>query len=326
MGSTARSLLPLVAAAWLQAGCGADARDAREPGSTPTGPPADIENFERALAILPPSPVYVAWADVDALRDGPLSPFLDRVEEPLPVPGSAGTSFMRDNLDSIHRLAGGIYITLSGPALFVVIRGGLSTEELFAAVKQWAGERSATATPCKVRGRPGLRIADTVLVDAGSGLFINGPEPLATRTLDLMHKRITGSAEVPQLTYLASHTIGDDACLVIAGIAPPGSTAWLEKKNLPSVVGSRFLLSVQTSETVDLRLGLLPGRPIKPIWFAQEVNTFLVRAAEDDSVVELGMSEWVEGLEVELLGKGIVVRGSLEGDRLLEVAGSMGGA
>jgi hypothetical protein len=293
--------------------------------AVPASEPDPLADFASAAAILPPAPIAIAWADVDALRQGPVSPLLDLVEGNVPAAEDSGTTFLSENLDVIHRIAGGIYVTLSGPAFFIVIDGDMATEKLFADVKAWAREKGATAVPDRVRGRPGLRIGDTVLVDAGDGLFVNGPEGLAGRTLDLLEKKVTGNAMNASVDYLARNTIRDGAALVVAGIAPPSSTHWLTSKNLPSVVGSRFLLAVETPGSVDLRLGLLPGKPIKPIWFAQEVNTFLVRAADDRAIVDAGMSEWVEGLDVELLSKGIVVRGSLEGERLVEIVQEAGG-
>ena len=74
-----------------------------------------------------------------------------------------------------------------------------------------------------------------------------------------------------------------------------------------------------------MRLGMLPGKPIKPIWFAQEVNTFLVRAAKDPGIEKLELGDWVEGLDVELLSKGIVVKGTLGQEKFLEVVQGRGG-
>jgi hypothetical protein len=322
MDVSPRVLACCVAALCLAPGCSG----ASGPGpAVPVVEPDPLADFASAAAILPPAPIAIAWADVDALRGGPVSPLLELVQGNVPAEEDSGTTFLSENLHAIHRIAGGIYVTLSGPAFFIVIHGDMATETLFADVKAWAGDRGATAVPDRVRGRPGLRIGNTVLVDAGDGLFVNGPEGLAGRTLDLLEKKATGSAMNASVEYLARNTIGDGACLVVAGIAPPSSTDWLTSKNLPSVVGSRFLLAVETPGTVDLRLGLLPGKPIKPIWFAQEINTFLVRAADDQAIVDAGMSEWVEGLDVELLSKGIVVRGSLEGERLVEIVEQAGG-
>lgn len=317
MLATGRTAIACLAAFGITMSCGSGAKTA------PEAPPAQerpsLSDFSSAVSVLPPAPLAIAWADVDAIRQGPASQLLEELDGGVPVPEGAGTSFFKDNLESIHRLAGGIWVTLGGPSLFVALEGDFTTETLFTTARQWAEAREAKAVPCKVRGRPGLRVGDTVLVDAGSGMFLNGPESLATRTLELMDRKNTGSAMTPQLAYLAAHTIQENTSMVISGIAPPSSTNWLQKKNLQSVVGSRFLLAVRTPGHIDLRLGLLPGKPIKPIWFAQEVNTFLVRAAKDPSIVKLGLGDWVEGLDVELLSKGIVVRGSLKRDKLLEV-------
>jgi hypothetical protein len=312
------------AALCLVLGCAGASGSGSGPAAVPAEDPDPLADFASAAAILPPAPIAIAWADVDALGQGPVSPLLDMIEGNVPAQEDSGTTFLSENLDVIHRIAGGIYVTLTGPAFFIVLQGDMATETLFSDVKAWAREKGATAVPDKVRGRPGLRIGDTVLVDAGDGLFVNGPEGLTGRTLDLLERKATGSAMNASLAYLARNTIGDGAALVVAGIAPPGSTDWLASKNLPSVVGSRFLLAVETPGPVHLRLGLLPGKPIKPIWFAQEVNTFLVRAADDQAIVDAGMSEWVEGLDVELLSKGIVVRGSIEGERLVEIVESAG--
>lgn len=319
------SLLHLPAVLCLVLGCSGAAGSGPGPQGVPPEAPGPLSSFSTAAAILPPAPIAIAWADVDALRQGPISPLLDRLEGNVPAAEDSGATFLSENLDVIHRIAGGIYVTLTGPEFFIVLEGDMTTEALFAEVKGWAAQKGASAAPCKVRGRPGLRIGNTVLVDAGDGLFVNGPEGLTGRTLDLMDRKTTGSAMNAQLAYLARDTIGGNAALVVAGIAPPGSTDWLHSKNLPSIVGSRFLLAVEAPEQVHLRLGLLPGKPIKPIWFAQEVNTFLVRAAKDQAIVDAGMEEWVEGLEVELLSKGIVVRGAIEGDRLLEIVESAAG-
>ena len=325
MPAIRQTITSLAAALCLLAGCSGAAGSGKGPEAPAAQDPDPLSDFATAATILPPAPIAIAWANVDALRQGPVSPLLDLLQGNVPAAEDSGATFLSENLDAIHRIAGGIYVTLSGPRFFIVIQGDMTTETLFADVRQWAGERGATATAVKVRGRPGLRISDTVLVDAGDGLFINGPEGLTGRTLDLLDRKTTGSAMNAQVAYLARTTIEEGTTLVVAGIAPPSSTDWLASKNLPSVVGSRFLLAVETSGTVDLRLGLLPGKPIKPIWFAQEVNTFLVRAAEDPAIEEAGMSEWVEGLEVELLSKGIVVRGSLEGERVVELVESAGG-
>ncbi|MBW2263150.1 MAG: hypothetical protein JRG91_14365 [Deltaproteobacteria bacterium] len=313
------------AALCLALGCSGASGSGPRPPAVPPEDPDPLSDFAAAAAILPPAPIAIAWADIDALRQGPVSPLLERLEGNIPAAEDSSATFLSENLDVIHRIAGGIYVTLTGPAFFIVIEGDMATETLFSDVKDWAREKGATASPCKVRGHPGLRIGNTVLVDAGDGLFINGPEGLTGRTLDLMDRKTTGSAMNAQVAYLARTTIQDDAALVVAGIAPPSITDWFHEKNLPSIVGSRFLLAVQAPGPINFRLGLLPGKPIKPIWFAQEVNTFLVRAAKDPSVVDVGMSEWVEGLHVELLNKGIVVRGSIEGDRLLEIVDSAGG-
>ena len=318
-------LAALAASLCLLQGCSGAAGTGPGPGTAAREPADPLADFAAAARILPPAPIAMAWADVDALREGPVSPLLDRLEGNVPEAEDSGASFLSENLDAIHRIAGGIYVTLTGPAFFIVLRGDLPTETLFPDVKAWAAERGAQAVPAKVRGRPGLRIGDTVLVDAGDGLYLNGPEGLAGRTLDLIDSKTTGCAMNAQVAYLVRTTVQDDPSLVVAGIAPPSSTDWLQSKNLPSVVGSRFLLAVEAPETVDLRLGLLPGKPIKPIWFAQEVNTFLVRAAEDPAVVEAGMGDWVEGLEVELQSKGIVVRGSIEAGRILEIVESAAG-
>jgi hypothetical protein len=164
-----------------------------------------------------------------------------------------------------------------------------------------------------------------VLVDAGDGVFINGPAGLAGRVLDLADRKTTGDAADEVTDYLAARTIHEDAALVVSGVTPPTANGWLQSKHLPSLVGSRFMLSANAPERVGLRLGLLPGEPIKPIWFAQEVNTFLVRASKDEGMKELGIDEWLLGLDVELLSEGIVVEGSMEAGRLVEVLGELGG-
>jgi hypothetical protein len=230
-----------------------------------------------------------------------------------------------ENIDSIHRIAGGIYLTLGGTAPLVVLETDLDPELLFDEVKAWARGGKIPVTACNVRGRPGLRTADSVLVDGGGGMFLDGPEGLVTRTLDLSDRRATGCALDPTVEHLARTTIQDGTALVVAGVTPPGANGWLEERNLPSVVGARFLLAARTPDAIHLRLGLIPGKPIKPIWFAQEVNSFLVRAAKDESIVELGLADWIEGLEVELSSRGIVVRGSIGAERLVEVLGRRGG-
>ena len=299
-------------------------------GSRKPTPPAAAErpslaSFLDAASILPPSALAIAWADVDALRDGPASPLLEGIDRSLEVPGTSQTTFIGDNLGSIHRIAGGMYPTMSGTSILVILDGDFTPETMFEAARTWAGEREVAISPCKVRGRAGLRSGGTVLVHAGEGMFVNGPEGLVTRSLDLMDRKVTGSVVDPELAYLASSTVEEPAALVVSGITPPTSYEWLLAKKLPSMVGSRFLLSASTPGDIRFRLGLLAGKPIKPIWFAQEVNTFLVRASDDPGIVKLGLSDWVEGLEVELLAKGIVVKGAIDPDKLVEVVKGPGG-
>jgi hypothetical protein len=319
MRAYARMWIAALVACSVVCRCGGDAGPGPESAADEKPGKAPLTDFPSAAAILPPAPLAVAWADVDSIRQGPASPLLDELGGNVKVPGGSDTSFFRDNLDSIHRLAGGIWVTMSGPSLLVVLEGTFTTEEMFGAAREWASSKQAKALPCKVRGRPCLRVGDTVLVEAGPGTFINGPQGLVSRTLDLMSNKNVGSSLTPELAYLAGHTIKKQTPFVVAGVVPPTSTDWLTKKNLPSVVGSRFLFAVQTPDAIHMRLGLLPGKPIKPIWFAQEVNTFLVRAAKDPGITKLGLGDWVEGLDVELLNKGIVIKGRLEGEKLIEI-------
>lgn len=284
-----------------------------------------IDDFATAASSLPPSPVGLVWADVDGLREGPAWEIIENMPEDASIPGASGLEFVREHIESIHTVAGGIWLTMTGQSILLVLETDLGCQELFEQVKAWAEVKKVPATSVKVRGRPALRTGDAVLVDAGDGVYINGPAGLAGRVLDLADRKVTGDAMSDQVRYLAQETIQDDAVLVVSGIAPPTSSEWLEAKHLPSVINARFLLAVQTPGEVSLRLGLLPGKSIKPIWFAQEVNTFLVRASKDQGIIDLGIAQWVENLDVELLGQGIVVKGSMEADRLSEVLKAYGG-
>ncbi len=284
-----------------------------------------MEDFVTAMRYLPPGAAGVAWADVDALRDGPTGKLLEGLASSGHVPAGPGARFVEDNIGRIHRAAGGVFLTMTGQAILVVLETDIDIAEMFEQVEKWAEARGVEAKQMKVRGRPALRTGDQLMVAAGGGTYINGTSGLAGRVLDLADRKVTGNALSPETAYLAQETIADEAVLVVSGIAPPSASPWLEAKHLPSAVGARFLASASAPSQIEMRLGLLSGKPIKPIWFAQEVNVFLVRAAEDQGVMDLGIDDWVKTLEVELLSDGIVVRGAMDPDRLLELMESMGG-
>ncbi len=274
-----------------------------------------VNDIAEAAHFLPPAVVAVGWVDIDALRASDLWPEIEaRVGAALVDPAA------KMIFEKVSVLAVGIYPTKYGLEPLLVAEGDFNDDESFAMVKDWAKGMGEIARPLELGGRRALKIKTDVFVRLDENLYAGGSETLTTYCVALMDKQRTGHAASDSLEYLYKKSTIDSPIFIVYTKVPHYLDGWLTEKRIPSLQGGRLMLSIAGGREFSFNLGILPGKEIRPIWLANEINTFLIRSAKNKTVKKLGLDDWVEQLDTKLLGKGVVVKGKIEKDKLVLIA------
>ncbi|MFH1438201.1 MAG: hypothetical protein ABIJ56_21000 [Pseudomonadota bacterium] len=274
-----------------------------------------VNGISAAAHILPPAVIAVGWVDIDALRESDLWPEIEaRVGAALVDPAA------KMIFEKVSVLAVGIYPAKHGLEPLLIAEGQFNDDESFAMVKEWAKGIGEVARPLELGGRRALKIRTDVFVRLDENLYAGGSETLTTYCVGLMDKQRTGHAASDSLEYLQKKSTIDSPVFIVYAKIPHYLDGWLTEKRIPSLQSGRLMLSVAGGREFSFNLGVLPGKEIRPIWLANEINTFLVRSAKNKTVKKLGLDKWVEQLDTKLLGKGVVVKGKIEKDQLVLIA------
>jgi hypothetical protein len=296
------------------AGCPGNEKNAPKvpKGSLPEGATYYLDDLEKAAAALPPANFALLWVDISEFRKTDLWTNLKEMggEKLAGLP-------LQTIIEKIDFAALGLYPSKTGIDALVLAEGNFDSDQIFSDVKDWAAGQNVEALPLELKQRRAVKIKNSVFIRLDRHLYASGPEVLVSYSADLLDQKKTASASGASLSYLfkKSRIKGSmlDAFLRIPHVANP----WLTEKRIESLIGGSLLLSARYGDKIAFHLGVLPGTDIRPIWLANELHTFFVRSAKDGRIKKLGLDKWVEGLEAKLLDKGVVVKGNIDEDKLL---------
>lgn len=279
--------------------------------------PPSIEGIVETASILPPGAAAVVWIDFMKLRKMSL---WQQLEGQLEGKDRVGIGTFKDFWNEVEKVAGGFYPAASGLKLFVIVKSKIESDRAFEIVKNWSAQKGVKPAPVSIRGRRAILVSGNVFVQISQGLYAGGSEPLANYCLGLIDKKRTVSARVEAMEYLYRHGKIAGEALAFYSVVPPQLNGFLNEKRLPSLIGGRlFFASKFEDKTAIFKLALLPGENIRPIWFANEINTFLVRTQKDKGVRKAGVDRLLDTLNVELFSRGVVVEGKIPEQKLVQV-------
>ncbi len=281
-------------------------------GSLPEGATYYLDDIEKAAAVLPPANFALVWVDIAEFRKTDLWTSLKEMG------GKKLAGFPLETIvEKIDYAALGLYPSKTGIDSVVLAEGDFDADELFANVKDWAAGQGVEAVPLELKKRRAVKIKSSIFIRLDRHLYASGPEVLVTYSADLLDKKKTASASSASLSYLFDKSrIGNSTLDAFIRI-PHVANDWLTAKRIESLIGGSLFLSTRYGEKIAFHLGVLPGSDIRPIWLANELHTFFVRSAKDGRIKKLGLDKWVEDLQAKLLDKGVVVKGSIDEEKLL---------
>ena len=272
-----------------------------------------LASIESASAVLPPASLAVAWVDIASLRKS------DVWQNVLGLGGEkVGSLPLATVVEHTDHAVLAVYPSAAGLESLVLVEGPFDADEAFDLVKAWAAGGGVEAEAAEIRQRRALRIKGQTFIRLAGSLYASGPEVLTAYCADLLDEKKTASSSSTSLAYLFKKSRIQQSSLDAFFRIPPVANDWLKAKKIDSLIGGSLLLSLRYGDTVSFHLGVLPGKDIRPIWLANEINTFFVRAAKDGRLKKLQLEKWVEELDAKLLDKGVVVKGDINKEKLLE--------
>lgn len=279
-----------------------------------------LEDIDTASQILPPVNLAIIWVDVKSLRGTDL--WTDVIEEQN-LKLSHSNLPVQNILDKTDHAVVAVYPSKAGLESIVLAEGSFDPDETFNIVKNWAKGIEAVAQPVEIKNRRAVRIKGNVFMRLTRSLYASGSETLASYCADLIDKKRTGNASSKSIEYLINKSVTKKPLLVSFIRIPPPFNDWLKARRIDSLIGGSLMLSMRYDKKISFNLGVLPGKDIRPIWLANELHTFFIRSAKDSMIKKLKLEKWVENLDAKLLGRGVVVKGDIEKEKLVEIVKEM---